>query len=65
MRINLNATVTDTFGNNEFLKPFKKFNIAATEQDINEIVVIDDKSSHLFQEEILEEVNLFLNTSKQ
>ena len=39
------------------MKLFKNFNITATKQDINECVAIDDKSSHLFQEEILEEAN--------
>ena len=60
MRISLDSGVTETFDNNEFLKLFKNFNITATEQDVNEFVAIDDECSHLFQEEILEEANLFL-----
>ena len=36
------------------------FNITATEQNIDEFVAIDDKSSHVFQEEMLEETSLFL-----
>ena len=59
LRISLNSTVTETFHNNKLLKVFRKFNITATEQDINEFVIIDEESSHLFQEEILEEANLF------
>ena len=66
LRISLNSTVTETFHNNKLLKVFRKFNITATEQDINEFVIIDEESSHLFQEEILEEANLFfLVNSKQ
>ena len=41
-------------------KLFKNFNITPTEQDINEFITIDDGSSDLFHEEILEEANLFL-----
>ena len=59
MGTSLDCAVTETFDNNEFLKPFKNFNITATEQNINECVAIDDENSHLFQEEILEEANLF------
>ena len=57
LRISLGSCVTEIFDNKEFLKLFKNFNITATKQDINECVAIDDKSSHLFQEEILEEAN--------
>ena len=57
--------VTKTVENNEFLKRFKYVNIKVTEQDIDEFVAIDDKSSHVFQEDILEEVNLFMKNSKQ
>ena len=45
--------VKETVENNVFLKRFKKFNITATEQDIDTFVVIDNESTHVFQEEIL------------
>ena len=38
--------ITETIENNEFLKCFKKFNITATEQDIDEFVDIDNESPH-------------------
>ena len=38
---------------------FKNFYITATEQDINEFVVIDYERSHLFRKEILEETKAF------
>ena len=41
--------VTETVENNGFLKCFKNFNIIATEQDIDEFVVIDNESTHVFQ----------------
>ena len=59
MRISLDSAVPEIFDNKDFLKLFKNFNITATEQDTNEFVAIDDESSHLFQGEILEEVNFF------
>ena len=52
MTISLYNAVTETFHNNKLLKLFKNFNITATEQDFDEFVVIDDESSHVFQEEI-------------
>ena len=60
LRISLDSTVTDTFDNNKLLKHFNNFNITAIEKNINEFVAIDEESSHLFQEEILEEANRFL-----
>ena len=59
MIISLNSAVTEIFDNNEFIKLFKNFNITAAEQDIDKFVAIDDKSSHVFQKEVLEEANLF------
>ena len=59
LRISLDNAVTETFDNDKFLKLFKNINITATEQDIDEFVTIDDESSHVFQEEILEEANRF------
>ena len=41
------------------MKRFKNLNITATEQDIDEFVAIDTESTHMFQEEILEEANFF------
>ena len=64
-RISLYSAITETFDNNEFLKLFWNFNIEATERDINEFVAIDDKSSHLFKEEILEEANLLFFEEQQ
>ena len=54
MRISLDSVVTETSDKNKCLKRFKNFNITATEQDINEFVAIDNESSHMFQEKILE-----------
>ena len=51
----LDNVVTETFDNNEFIKLFKNFNITATEQGIDEFVIIDDESRHVFQENVLEE----------
>ena len=59
LRISSDSAATETFDNNEYLKLFKNFNITATEQVIDEFVVIDDGSSHMFQDEILEEASLF------
>ena len=56
MRISLDSAVIETFDNN---KLFMNFNITATGQDINEFVAINDETSHLFQEEILEEKQAF------
>ena len=50
-----------TFDNNNVLKLFKNFNIKATEQDSVEFVTIDDESSHVFQEEILEEQQVVID----
>ena len=55
--------VTETDKNNEFLKRFKNFNITTTEQDINKYVVIDNESTRMFREEILEAANFFLKIS--
>ena len=52
--------VTETVENNEFLKRFENLNITAAEQDIDEFVAIDNDGTHVLQEEILEEANLFL-----
>ena len=66
LRISLNSAITETFDNKEFLKLFKNFNITATDHNNNELKSIDDESSNLFQEEILEEANrIFLKNSKQ
>ena len=65
LRISLDSSVTETFDNNEFLKLFKNFNITTTEQGVNEFAAIDDESSHLFQEEILEEVKLFFQKNNK
>ena len=46
------------------MKRFKNLNITATEQDIDEFVAIDTESTHMFQEEILEEANFFSKNSK-
>ena len=54
MRISLDSAVTETFGINDFLNFLKIFNISATKQNIDKFVAIDDKSSHVFQEAILE-----------
>ena len=62
MRINLDSAVTQTVANK---KLFKNFNITPTEQDINEFITIDDGSSDLFHEEILEEANLFLEETNR
>ena len=51
----------ETFENNKFFD----LNIRATEQAINEFVAINDQSSDLFQEDIIEESNFFLKKSKQ
>ena len=56
MRISLHSAVTEPFDNNDFLKLFKKFNITATEQDMDEFVDIEDES-HVFQEDTLETAN--------
>ena len=48
-----------TVENNEFLKRFKNLNITATQQDIVEFVALDNESSHVLQEDILEEANVF------
>ena len=56
--------ITEKVENNEFLKRFMNFNSIATEQDSDEFVAIDHKSSHVFQKEILE-ANIFLKNSKQ
>ena len=53
MRISLDSTVIEN-DKNYFLKLFKKFNITATEQDIDEFLYIADESSHVSQEEILQ-----------
>ena len=63
MRICFYSSATETFDNNEFWKLFKNFNITATEQDIDEFVAIDNETTHVFQEEILEETNLFFRTA--
>ena len=65
MRINLDSAVTQIFDNNVFLKCFKNFNITVTEKNIDEFVAIDDESSHVLKEQILEETNRFLKNSKQ
>ena len=41
------------------MKLFKNLNITVTQQDIDVYVAIADESSHVFQEEILEEEKLF------
>ena len=46
--------LTQTVEINEFLELFKNFNNTATAPDI------DNGSTHVFQEEILEKTNLFL-----
>ena len=51
--------VTETVQNNTFLKHFNIFNVTATQQDIDEFVVIDDESTHVSQKEILEIENFF------
>ena len=66
LRISLDSAVSKTFDNNKLLKLFKNFNITATEQGNNEFdqeTAIDEQSSHLFREEILEKANLFLQTA--
>ena len=63
LTISLDGAVTETFDNKNFLKLYKNFNITATEQDVDEFIVIDDESSHVFQVVILEEANLFLKNS--
>ena len=65
IEISLDRAVTESSDNNEFMKLFKKFSITATEQDINEFVAIDDKTSNSFHEEILEEANFLLKNNKQ
>ena len=52
--------LTQTVEINEFLELFKNFNNTATAPDIDEFVAIDNGSTHVFQEEILEKTNLFL-----
>ena len=44
--------------NNDFLKRFKNLNITATKH-IDEFVANDNENIHMFQEEILDEANLF------
>ena len=51
--------VTESVGNNEFLKRFKNFNITSTVQDIYEFVAADNKNTHKFQEKVWEEANFF------
>ena len=51
--------VTDTVENNELLKRFRNFNITGTAQDIDYFVAMDNESTHVFHEVILEEANLF------
>ena len=41
------------------MKFFKNFKITATADDIDRFVLIDNENSHMFKEEILEEVNCF------
>ena len=55
----MSHVATETVENNEILKHFKNLNFTATKQDIDEFIAIDNESTHVFQEEILEEVNLF------
>ena len=65
MRISLDKAITKTVDHNEFLNIFLNFNITATEQDIDEFLAIDNESSHVFQEEIIDEANcLFVKTTK-
>ena len=59
LRISLDSAVTETCDNNEFLKLFKNLYITATEQDNDEFVAIDNESSYVFHEEILEDANPF------
>ena len=65
IEISLDRAVTESSDNDEFMKLFKNFSITATEQDINEFVAIDDKTSNLNHEEILEEQTFFLKNNKQ
>ena len=61
LKISLESAVVETFDNNNFFD----LNIRATEQAINEFVAINDQSSDLFQDDIIEESNFFLKKSKQ
>ena len=45
-----------------FLNIFKNLNITTTKQDIDEFVTIDDNSSHVYQEYIVEEAKLASST---
>ena len=59
----LQHVVTETVENSEFLKGFKNFIIIVSEQEIIESVAIDNERTYVYQEEILEEGNLFLKNS--
>ena len=56
MRISFDSAVTANFDIYEVLT-FSR--VSAVQQDINEFVAIDDKTSNSFHEEILEEANFF------